>query len=73
MATRRILGLAVLMMGLLATSMVGRDAAPSETFLPQDASAAYVRVCKNARGKWDRRACRHTSRQDPQRITVAFR
>ena len=73
MATRRILGLVVLTMGLLATSVAGQEPAASETFLPRDASAAYVRVCKNTRGKWDRRACRHTSRQDPQRITVAFR
>jgi hypothetical protein len=71
MVARNILGLAVLTMGLLASSMIGKDVTAS-TDLPHDASAAYVRVCKTARGSKDRRACRHTSRQDPQRVTVAF-
>ena len=34
--------------------------------------STYVRICKNSRGMRDRRACRHTSREDPRRTALAF-
>lgn len=63
-------------LAVIAVSTVGMRATnvrEEETIAAQDASATYVRVCVNHRGVPDRRACHHTSRQDPQRTTLALR
>jgi hypothetical protein len=38
---------------------------------PSAAQATYVPVCRDARGAWDRRACRHRAPNDPRRLTLA--
>lgn len=33
--------------------------------------ATFIPVCRDGRGAWDRRACRHVKRNDPARLTLA--
>lgn len=33
--------------------------------------ATYVPICRDSRGSWDRRACKHESKKDPHRLVVA--
>jgi hypothetical protein len=35
------------------------------------AVATFVPVCRDGRGAWDRRACRHAGRADPHRLILA--
>lgn len=63
-------------LAMIAVSLVSLPSATvheQDTMAAHDASATYVRVCLNRRGIPDRRACHHTSRQDPQRTTLALR
>jgi hypothetical protein len=38
----------------------------------QSRQATFVPVCRDGRGEWDRRACRHVRRNDPSRLTLAL-
>ena len=38
---------------------------------PPAAVATFVPVCRDHRGAWDRRACRHRRRNDPGRLILA--
>lgn len=43
-------------------------AAPSTESAP--ALASFYPVCRDDRGAWDRRACRHVRRSDPKRLLL---
>jgi len=34
--------------------------------------ATFIPVCRDGRGAWDRRACRHVRHNDPARLTLAL-
>lgn len=34
--------------------------------------ATFIPVCRDGRGGWDRRACRHMRHNDPARLTLAY-
>jgi hypothetical protein len=74
MSALRTLGFAVLaVMTISAVGISSVSTTESAGIAAQDAQATYVRVCIDRRGVADRRACHHTSRQDPQRTTLALR
>ena len=34
--------------------------------------ATFIPVCRDGRGGWDRRACRHVRHSDPARLILAY-
>ncbi len=59
------------LLGILGTLLAA--VAPSQEGAGGAPQAAMVRICRNNRGVYDRRACRRDERDDSKRLLIASR